>query len=188
GEAQIGPLLASGELGRRIHHFEEVDSTNDEALRLADAGALHGEVVIGDFQKHGRGRRGRAWVAPRGKAATFSVILRPAIGPMRAPEITLAAAVAVAEAARELGAQSARLLEHLEEWLSLHETEGFGPVADRWRELSSTLGRKVRITGDERPIEGDAVDLADDGALLVRAARGALVRVVAGDVEHCETL
>ena len=32
GEAQIGPLLASGELGRRIHHFEEVDSTNDEAL------------------------------------------------------------------------------------------------------------------------------------------------------------
>jgi len=261
GEAQIGPLLASGEFGRRIHHFEEVDSTNDEALRLADAGALHGEVVIGDFQKHGRGRRGRAWVAPRGKAATFSVILRPAIGPTRAPEITLAAAVAVAEAARELGAHSARikwpndieckgrkiaglltelraetdrirhavlgvgfnvtlqihdfpeelrpvatslllesgerqprplvcarLLEHLEEWLSLHETEGFGPVADRWRELSSTLGRKVRITGDERPIEGDAVDLADDGALLVRAARGALVRVVAGDVEHCETL
>src|SRR5439155_664343 len=62
---------------------------------------------------------------------------------------------------------SARLLEHLEEWLSMHETEGFGPVADRWRELSSTLGRKVRITGDERPIEGDAVDLAEDGALLV---------------------
>jgi hypothetical protein len=82
----------------------------------------------------------------------------------------------------------AQLLEHLEEWLSLHETEGFGPVADRWRELSSTLGRKVRITGDERPIEGDAVDLADDGALLVRTARGSLVRVVAGDVEHCQTL
>src|SRR5204863_9720834 len=92
-----------------IHHFEEVDSTNDEALRLADAGALHGEVVIADFQRHGRGRRGRTWVAPRGKAATFSVILRPAIGPTRAPEITLAAAVAIAEAARELGAQSARI-------------------------------------------------------------------------------
>src|SRR5205814_5486068 len=36
----------------------------------------------------------------------------------------------------------ARLLEHLEEWLSLHETEGFGPVRDRWRDLSSTLDRK----------------------------------------------
>src|SRR2546427_1828492 len=44
----------------------------------------------------------------------------------------------------------ARLLEHVEEWLSLHETGGFGPVADRWRELSSTLGRRVRITGDRK--------------------------------------
>ena len=260
GEAQIAPLLASGELGRKIHHFAEVESTNDEAHRLAEAGALHGEVVVADFQTRGRGRRGRSWVAPRGKALTFSVVLRPAIAPARAPEITIAAAVAAAEAAREMGAGSARikwpndveckgrkiaglltelraepdrvrhavlgvgvnvslqmhdfpeelrpvatslllesgerqarplvcarLLEHVEEWLSLHETEGFGPVADRWRELSSTLGRKVRITGAD-PIEGDAVDLAEDGALLVRTARGALVRVLAGDVEHCTLL
>jgi len=260
GEAQIAPLLASGELGRKIHHFDEVESTNDEAHRLAEAGALHGEVVVADFQTRGRGRRGRCWVAPRGKALTFSVVLRPAIAPARAPEITIAAAVAAAEAAREMGAGSARikwpndveckgrkiaglltelraepdrvrhavlgvgvnvslqmhdfpeelrpvatslllesgerqprplvcarLLEHVEEWLSLHETEGFGPVADRWRELSSTLGRRVRITGAD-PIEGDAVDLAEDGALLVRAAGGALVRVLAGDVEHCTVL
>lgn len=260
GETQIAPLLASGELGRKIHHFEEVESTNDEAHRLAEAGALHGEVVVADFQTRGRGRRGRSWVAPRGKALTFSIVLRPAIAPARAPEITIAAAVAAAEAAREMGAGSARikwpndveckgrkiaglltelraepdrvrhavlgvgvnvslqmhdfpeelrpvatslllesgerqprplvcarLLEHVEEWLSLHETEGFGPVADRWRELSSTLGRRVRITGAD-PIEGDAVDLAEDGALLVRAAGGTLVRVLAGDVEHCTLL
>jgi BirA family biotin operon repressor/biotin-[acetyl-CoA-carboxylase] ligase len=261
GEAQIAPLLATGELGRKIHHWKELESTNDEAHRLAEAGALHGEVVVADFQTKGRGRLGRVWVAPRGKAVTLSVILRPAIVPARAPEITLAAAVAVAEAARELGAHSARikwpndveckgrkiaglltelraepdrirhavlgigfnlslqaqdfpeelrptatslllesgerqarpvacasLLEHLEEWLSLHETEGFGPVADRWRELSSTLGRQVRIGGSGRSIEGDAIDLASDGALVVRASGGELVRVVAGDVEHCKVL
>ncbi len=261
GEAQIAPLLATGELGRKIHHFDEVESTNDEAHRLADAGALHGEVVVADFQTQGRGRRGRSWVAPRGTALTFSVILRPALPATRAPEITLVAAVAVAEAAREMGAPAARikwpndveckgrkiaglltelraepdrvrhavlgvgfnvslqmhdfpeelrqiatslllesgerlarpvvcaaLLEHLEEWLSLHETEGFPPVADRWRELSSTLGRRVRIVGGGETVEGDAVDLADDGALLVRIAEGTLVRVVAGDVEHCAIL
>lgn len=261
GEAQIAPLLASGELGRRIHHYDELESTNDEAHRLADAGALHGEVVTADFQTQGRGRLGRSWVAPRGKALTFSVILRPAIPAVRAPEITLVAAVAVAEAARELGAQSARikwpndveckgrklaglltelraepdrvrhavlgvgfnlslqandfpeelrplatsllletgervprpvacarLLEHLEEWLSLHETEGFLPVADRWRELSSTLGRRVRVSGGGETVEGDAFDLANDGALLVRGEGGALVRIVAGDVEHCTVL
>src|SRR5207237_1418906 len=37
GEAQIAPLLASGELGRKIHHFEELESTNDEGHRLAEA-------------------------------------------------------------------------------------------------------------------------------------------------------
>jgi len=68
----------------------------------------------------------------------------------------------------------ARLLEHLEEWLSLHETEGFGPVRERWRELSSTLGHRVRITGEGQPIEGDAADLDEDGALLVRRPGGRL--------------
>jgi BirA family biotin operon repressor/biotin-[acetyl-CoA-carboxylase] ligase len=82
----------------------------------------------------------------------------------------------------------ARLLEHLEEWLSLHETEGFGPVRDRWRELSSTLGRRVRVEGEGNLLEGQAVDLDEDGALLVRGPDGAVVRIVAGDVEHCRVL
>src|SRR5947208_6567815 len=41
GEAQIAPLLISGELGRSIHSHAELESTNDEAHRLAEAGALH---------------------------------------------------------------------------------------------------------------------------------------------------
>ena len=261
GEREIQPLLGTGELGRKIHSFAELISTNDEAHKLAEAGALHGEVVIADVQTKGRGRRGRAWIAPKGKSLTMSVILRPPLTPARAPEITLVAAVAVAEAARELGALHGRikwpndiecrgrklagvltelraendrvsyvilgigfnvglemhdfpddlrktatsllveqgektprpvvcatLLEHLEEWLSLHETEGFGPIRDRWRELSSTLGHRVRVEGEGEPFEGDAVDLDADGALLVRLPAGHLVRVVAGDVEHCRVL
>lgn len=79
----------------------------------------------------------------------------------------------------------ARILEHLEEWLSLHETEGFAPVAERWRELSSTLGHRVRVDAGEGSFEGDAVDLAEDGALLVREEGGRMVKVMAGDVERC---
>lgn len=262
GEREIQPLLTTNELGRRIHFFSELPSTNDEAHRLADmAGALHGEVIVTDAQTSGRGRRGRSWLAPKGKSLAMSIVLRPTLPPTRAPELTLVAAVAVAEAARELGATHARikwpndvecrgrklaglltelraepdrirhailglgfntsmemrdfpdelrpiatslliesgektarpvvcarLLEHLEEWLSLHETEGFGPVRERWRELSSTLGHRVRVTGEGDPLEGDAADLAEDGALLVRVANGSTVRVVAGDVEHCRVL
>ncbi len=58
-------------------------------------------------------------------------------------------------------------------------------MAERWRELSSTLGHRVRITGEGPALEGDAIDLGEDGSLLVRDHRGQLVRVLAGDVEHC---
>ena len=259
-EPPIAPLLASGELGRRIHAYAELESTNDEAHRLAERGALHGEVVIAEKQTKGRGRRGHPWISPEGKSLAFSIILRPLLPPSRAPELTLAAAVAVCEASRDLGADRARikwpndvecrgrklsgilaelrsdngmqhavlgvgfnssveahefpealrpiatslliesgqriarplilaaLLERLDEWISLHETEGFAPVRDRWRELSSTLGRKVRITGEGGPLEGDAADLAEDGALLVRIPGGGMVRALAGEVEHCAVL
>ncbi len=194
GEAQIAPLLATGELGRKIHFFAELGSTNDEAHRLAEAGALHGEVVIAGSQTQGRGRRGHAWISPPGMSLAFSVILRPTLPPAQAhdfpPELRSTATSLLIESGEKLPRPlvCARLLEHLEEWLSLHETEGFGPVRDRFCELSSTLGRKVRITGEGEPLEGDAADLDESGALLVRDKSGAMVRVMAGEVEHCKVL
>jgi biotin-(acetyl-CoA carboxylase) ligase len=66
-------------------------------------------------------------------------------------------------------------------------------VRERFLQLSSTLGRRVRVEVGEsgaglRTVEGDAVDLAEDGALVVREEGGALVRVVAGEVEHCRAV
>src|SRR5438874_1725049 len=82
----------------------------------------------------------------------------------------------------------ARLLEALDEWLALFDVEGFAPVRDRWRQLSSTLGRRVRVALEPGILEGDAVDLADDGALIVRTPDETLTRVMAGDVTHCKVL
>jgi len=260
-EHEVAPLLGTAEIGRAIHYFAEVASTNDEAHRLAEQGARHGEVVIAEAQTQGRGRRGRSWLAPPGKSIALSVVLRPSLPAARASEITLAAAVAVCEAARELGAPTtrikwpndlecggrklaglltelraegeevkhvvlgvglncgllredfpeeledaatslriekgedvprviacARLLEALDEWLALHDVEGFAPVRERWRQLSSTLGHRVRVSLEPGELTGDAVDLAEDGALLVRTDDGALTRVLAGDVAHCRVL
>jgi BirA family biotin operon repressor/biotin-[acetyl-CoA-carboxylase] ligase len=94
---EIEPLLTTHDLGRTLHSFAEVDSTNQVARRLAEEGALHGELVLAESQSAGRGRRGRSWVSTPGQNLTFSLILRPALAASRAPEITLAAAVAVAE-------------------------------------------------------------------------------------------
>jgi len=101
---EISPLLSTRDLGRTVHHFDELASTNAQAFELAQEGALHGEVVITESQTQGKGRRGRTWVSPPGKNLALSVILRPEIPPMRAPELTLVAAVALAETLNEAGA------------------------------------------------------------------------------------
>lgn len=101
---EVAPLLSTRDLGRTLHHFESLASTNVQAFELAQEGALHGEVVIAESQTAGKGRRGRAWISPAGKNLSMSVILRPEIPPTRAPELTLVAAVALAETLTEAGA------------------------------------------------------------------------------------
>ena len=71
----------------------------------------------------------------------------------------------------------------LEQWLDTHEQEGFAPVRERWRELSSTLGQEVLVKSERRELRGVAQDIDTDGALLLRTEDG-LERVLAGDVEQ----
>jgi BirA family biotin operon repressor/biotin-[acetyl-CoA-carboxylase] ligase len=77
----------------RIHH-RRLDSTNARARELAQAGAPHGTLVSAVEQTAGRGRQGRSWVGPAGRALLCSLILRD---PPRL--LPLAAGVAVAEEA-----------------------------------------------------------------------------------------
>ena len=81
-------------LGTPRLHLRATTSTNDRARTLAAAGAPHGTLVTAAEQTAGRGRQGRTWAAPPGRALLMSVVLR-------APDrmLPLAAAVAVAEAA-----------------------------------------------------------------------------------------
>lgn len=75
-----------------------IDSTNSRAMRVAEAGARHGTVVVADAQTSGRGRFGRRWESPPGVNIYLSLLLRPPIEPPRAPQLTLVTAVALAEA------------------------------------------------------------------------------------------
>lgn len=91
-------MSAGGRLGTPRLHLRTVDSTNQRARELAAGGAPHGALVTAAVQTAGRGRQGRAWVAPAGRALAMSLILRD--WPRLLP---LAAGVAVAE---EAGAQA----------------------------------------------------------------------------------
>jgi BirA family biotin operon repressor/biotin-[acetyl-CoA-carboxylase] ligase len=94
---EIQDALGTKRLGTKFHYFQEIDSTNSHARRLADAGAPEGEVVIAEYQSDGRGRLGRNWVSPPYCNLYFSLLLRPALAPIHAPQITLMAAVALAD-------------------------------------------------------------------------------------------
>jgi BirA family biotin operon repressor/biotin-[acetyl-CoA-carboxylase] ligase len=90
--------LTGRRIGCRLYCEETVDSTNRVAMELARRGAPEGTVVLADCQTAGRGRLQRSWQSPPGCNLYLSVILRPAIPPHDASQITLLAGVAVAEA------------------------------------------------------------------------------------------
>lgn len=73
-------------------HYRRTDSTNQRARELAERGAPHGTLVTAGEQSAGRGRQGRTWTAPAGRALLCSLIIRD---PPRL--LPLAAGVAVAE-------------------------------------------------------------------------------------------
>jgi BirA family biotin operon repressor/biotin-[acetyl-CoA-carboxylase] ligase len=97
----VPPALWLG--GQRIE-LEECDSTNDEAARLARAGARHGTVVTARAQRAGRGRDGRAWASPRDAGLYLSAVIRPPLPLIDVPPMTLAIGVALCDAVRAMGA------------------------------------------------------------------------------------
>jgi BirA family biotin operon repressor/biotin-[acetyl-CoA-carboxylase] ligase len=84
----------TGALGRPRLHLRETSSTNDRARALAAAGAPHGALVTAGAQTAGRGRQGRTWAGPAGRALLLSLLLRD-----YDPLLPLRAGLAVADLA-----------------------------------------------------------------------------------------
>ncbi|HML32813.1 MULTISPECIES: biotin--[acetyl-CoA-carboxylase] ligase [Sporomusa] len=92
---EIKAHLTSSVLGREIHYFSEIDSTNNAAKKLAADGCPEGTIVVAEEQLTGRGRLARGWYSPFGKGIWLSVVLRPPFAPMEAAKCTLMAAVGI---------------------------------------------------------------------------------------------
>jgi BirA family biotin operon repressor/biotin-[acetyl-CoA-carboxylase] ligase len=78
-------------------------STNDEAARLARAGAKHGTIVIAERQQSGRGRDGHSWESPPG-GLYLSAVLRPPMPVVDVPPMTLAIGIGLCDAVKTFGA------------------------------------------------------------------------------------
>ncbi|MFH1655708.1 MAG: biotin--[acetyl-CoA-carboxylase] ligase [Candidatus Omnitrophota bacterium] len=238
-------------IGKDIYHYEIANSTMDIAFNLALDSSPEGTVVCAESQHKGRGRLGRSWLSPKSKGVYLSIILRPSFIPSETPKLTLLAAVAVAEAIREVsgltpqikwpndlllnekkvggiltelnaemdrtkfvilgiginvntkksslpaGAISLKeekkesvsrveltkaILRNIDMLYSLFQKEGFSPIIEKWRDLSSTLGKRVKVSSQNKQIEGEALDIDKDGGLLIRKDSGFIEKIYAGDL------
>jgi len=160
----------AGWLGHRRIELIECDSTNDEAARLARAGASHGTVVIAASQRAGRGRDGRVWASPPGLGLYLSAVVRPPLPLALVPPMTLAIGVGVCETALAAGAD-ARLKWPNDVLVSGRKLAGVLVEAQSQggRLDAVIVGIGINLGGELPPeVEGRAITLEGAGAVISR--------------------
>lgn len=75
-----------------------------------------------------------------------------------------------------------KILENLESYYFILKREGFKPIMEEWKHCSAMLGSRVRVVLQNRTFEGQAHNIDEDGALVVRLESGVLERVSSGDI------
>jgi len=166
--------------------YDRVGSTNTIARRLAEAGAPTGSIVIADEQTAGRGRGGKRWLAPKGTALLFSIVLRPGhpLDQRAAPgAIPIRVGLAAARAVERCAGIDLRL-----KWPNDIQVEGQGKLAGILCEGSLNnahggyvvAGIGINVTQSHADLERDAAQPAT--SLLVATGRtidrGDLARAV----------
>jgi len=91
--------------GYALKTFDVIDSTNEEARRMAGAGEPGPVWITADRQSAGRGRRGRAWDSPSGNLAA-TLLLRPGKPPGEAAQLSFVAALAASDMVQSYAAQA----------------------------------------------------------------------------------
>jgi len=78
----------------------------------------------------------------------------------------------------------ARILKEFETRYLLIEGGEYDSIIREWKSLSCTLEHRVQITTMKNSFEGEAIDIDEFGALIIRKDNGKIERVIAGDCIH----
>jgi BirA family biotin operon repressor/biotin-[acetyl-CoA-carboxylase] ligase len=109
GAIRRGLGAAAGALLGDFLVLEEIDSTNAEVLRRAEAGARPGLVCTAERQSAGRGRRGRTWVSPYASNIYLSLLWEFEQGAAALEGLSLAVGVAAVQALSDCGVPAPQL-------------------------------------------------------------------------------
>ncbi|MBF0273309.1 MAG: biotin--[acetyl-CoA-carboxylase] ligase [Magnetococcales bacterium] len=187
--AVLAGRLTGGMFTPERYHFHPVlDSTNREAMALAQAGAPEGTVVVADGQTRGRGRQGREWESPRGENLYVSMVLRPGMPVAHGARLTLVAGLATVEAVGTMGVEGARLKWPNDVLVAGRKLAGIltEMAADGTRIRHVTVGVGVNVNGRAAAFSPEvaarAVTMAD---ILHRSCdRGALLAALLAGLER----
>ena len=73
---EITSSLKTEIIGQQAYYFDSIESTQTQALKMAEDENNNGVIVVAEKQTGGKGRSGRKWVSPKG-GLWFSIILHP---------------------------------------------------------------------------------------------------------------
>lgn len=143
----VEPLL-QGRLGRPYRFVAKCGSTQ----RLLHPTEPEGATAATDLQTEGRGRLGRRWETPPGRALLFSVLLHPRPPMALWPELSLVAGDAVARALREQAEVAAELGHPNDVLVEGRKIAGILPEASVGRVVLG-IGVNVNHSVDELPAD-----------------------------------
>jgi BirA family biotin operon repressor/biotin-[acetyl-CoA-carboxylase] ligase len=160
------------EFGRPHRHLREAGSTNDVARELVEAGAPDGTIVTASRQTAGRGRHGRVWSAPEGKALLLSAIARDL--DREQALLPLAVPLAVCEAVESVGRRGCAIKWPNDVWIDECKVAGVLIEArpPEWAVIG--IGVNVAIEPDEFPADLRWPATSIGGGATVDATREAV--------------
>src|SRR5437762_2284624 len=88
--------LSTSVIAREVYFHTSLDSTMDEALRLAKSGANEGTLVVADTQTAGHGRFNRTWLSEPGASLLISIVTDPTVEQL--PSLNMGVSLAVIKA------------------------------------------------------------------------------------------
>ena len=153
--------------------FDELDSTNEEAKRLARAGGCHGAVIWAKKQSEGKGRQGRNWVSAEGNLFV-SVLLKPEKPLAELAQLSFVAAISTIEAIAPLISDASKLQTKWPNDILLNDKKIGGILLESFRIEKSeqqwvVVGVGVNVDSCPPRTEFPATCLKDAGVELVSA-------------------
>lgn len=73
-------------------------------------------------------------------------------------------------------------LQEFEKYYESLKRREFSSILKEWKLYSHTLGKKIRVDMGERIITGEAMDINEEGALILKKGDGELVEIISGTI------